>query len=136
MIATGLKDYLEAESVGTFGTDLFISKMPDTPNDVLCIYDQTAPVLPEMSSYDANNFGTKILVRGSYSFCKTTILALLRKIPMLAGVYDSIQIIDSRIEGFTEFIEVDDKGRRLYSLNFSHYCNIGNNKNRTGNYTP
>ncbi len=136
MIATGLKDYLEAESVGTFGTDLFISKMPDTPNDVLCIYDQTAPVLPEMSSYDANNFGTKILVRGSYSFCKTTILALLRKIPMLAGVYDSIQIIDSRIEGFPEFIEVDDKGRRLYSLNFSHYCNIGNNKNRTGNYTP
>jgi len=136
MIATGLKDYLEAQSVATFGTDLFISKFPDTPDNALCIFDQTAPNLDEMSSYDANNFGTKILVRGTYSFCKTTVLALLRNIPMLSGEYDSIRIIDTRIESFPEFIEVDKKGRRLYSLNFSHYCNIGNNVNRKETYTP
>ena len=85
MLATGLKDYLEAEGVGTFGTDLFISKFPDTPNDAFCIFDEAGAVLPEMSSYDANNFGTHILVRGSYSHCKDIILQLLRKIPMWSG---------------------------------------------------
>lgn len=130
MIATGLKDFLETEGVGTFGTDLFISVFPDTPDDAFCIFDEAGPVLPEMSSYDANNFGSMIQVRGSYSFCKSTILTLLRKVPMWAGTADGIRVIDSRIETFPRFIETDDKGRRHYTIHFRHYCNIGNNKFR------
>lgn len=130
MIAVALKDHLEAEGVGTFGTDLFISVLPDTPDNAFCIFDEAGAVLPEMSSYDANNLGSMIQVRGSYSFCKTTILALLRKVPMWAGTEDGIRVIDTRIETFPQFIETDDQGRRHYTIHFSHYCNIGNNLNR------
>lgn len=136
MVSVGLKDYLEAESVGTLGTDLFVSQMPDTPDNCFCIYDESGPTLPEMSSYDANNFGTQILVRGSFSYCKSKMFELLRKIPMLSGVYDDVQIIDTHIQNFPQFVEVDKKGRRVYSIHFLHYCNIGNNEFRTQTYTP
>lgn len=136
MFATGLKDFLVSESVGTFGTDLFVSMFPDTPNDAMCIFDEAGPVLPEMSSYDANNFGTQIIVRGSYSYCKGRILTILRKVPMMAGVYNDMRVIDTRIQSFPQFIEVDSKGRRTYSIHFTHYVNIGNNLYRTTTYTP
>lgn len=136
MFATGLKDYLVSEDVGVFNTDLFVSKFPDAPDDAICIFDEAGPVLVEMSSYDANNFGTEIMVRGSYSYCKGRILTILRKVPMLAGTYNDMQVIDTRIQSFPQFIEVDKKGRRLYSIHFTHYTNIGNNKYRTETFTP
>nr|BDD43943.1 hypothetical protein 7 [bacterium] len=136
MISIGLKDYLESQSVGTYGEDLFVSKFPDTPDNAFCLYDESAPALPEMSSYDSNNFGVKILVRGSYAYCKSVTLSLLRNVPMLSGTYNDIRIIDSRIETFPQYIETDEKGRRLFSVRFSFYCNIGNNTFRTTTFTP
>lgn len=135
MFAIGLKDFLETESVGTYGTDLFVSVFPDTPDDAMCIFDEAGPVLPEMSSYDANNFGTEILIRGSYSYCKGRILVLLRKVPMLSGTYNGMRVIDTRIQSFPQFIEVDAKGRRKFSIHFTHYTNIGDNKYRTEHTT-
>lgn len=135
MFAIGLKDYLEAESVGTYGADLFVSVLPDTPDNAMCIYDEAGAVLPEMSSYDANNFGTEIIVRGSYAFCKGKLLSLLRNVPMLAGTYNDIRVIDTHIQSFPQFIEVDEKGRRKYSVHFTHYANIGENTFRTEHTT-
>ncbi len=136
MLSTAIKDHLQAQGVGTFGTDMFVSIFPDTPDNAFCIFEESGPVLPEMSSYDANNFGVNIIVRGSYSYCKTTLFALLRNLPMLSGTLDDIRIIDTRIQSFPQFIEVDEKGRRRYSVHFTSYCNIGNNEYREGNYTP
>jgi hypothetical protein len=143
MIGKGIATYLEAQGVGSIwdpdtnpNGDIFVSVFQDTPNNAFCIFDEAGPVLPEMSSYDANNFGVNIIVRGSFSYCFTTIIALLRNLPMLSGTYDDIRIIDTSIQSMPQFIEVDDKGRRRYSVHFLSYCNIGGNVNRQGNYNP
>lgn len=136
MIATGIKDHLVAQGVGTFGTDLFVSQMPDTPDNVMCVFDEAGPVLPEMSSYDADNFGTMIMVRGSYSFVKAKMIAIHRAVTSLAGTFDSIRIIDTHIQSEPKYIETDNKGRRVYTVHYTHYCNLGNNLNRTGTYNP
>jgi hypothetical protein len=39
MIAKEIADYLESQSIGTVGTDIFIDAMPDSPNDMVVVYN-------------------------------------------------------------------------------------------------
>ena len=63
MIAQELAEYLEDEGIGTIGTDIFVGYQPDTPDNCITIYDETAPVLDESQAQKVDLLGVQILVR-------------------------------------------------------------------------
>lgn len=40
--AFDIKDVIVYEGLGTFGTDIFIGKMPDSPHNAICLYDSSS----------------------------------------------------------------------------------------------
>lgn len=125
MIETSYKDFLESESLGTFGTNLFIRQMPDSPDNAICVFLSTAPQGVEHLRYDLNNTGVKVMVRGSHSFCETKITAIDKVIHQFTGTYNSIEIEETLMQTPWTFVENDDKGRAVYTATFESEYSIG-----------
>jgi len=65
MIATELAEYLESEGIGTVNVDIFIGYQPDSPDDCITLYDESAPTLEESQAQTIDLLGVQILVRNS-----------------------------------------------------------------------
>jgi len=57
-----IKDMIEAAGLGTFGTDLFISTMPDTPDFCIALYDLPGP--SDELNYEWEYHTVQVQVRG------------------------------------------------------------------------
>lgn len=64
MIAESVMKWLDAEGFGTEGTDLSLSHMPDQPDNIVTVYDESAPGLQASQAYSLDRFGIRIVVRG------------------------------------------------------------------------
>lgn len=114
-----VKDILVSEELGTFGTDLFISQMPDSPNDAICLFDE--PGVPDGTSnaYAWDDMGLMVMVRGSHSYAKSKIYAIHNKIVGLTdqagndGVLTQILVQTPPAQ-----IELDGKGRRIWTAHY------------------
>lgn len=124
-IELAYKDFFEAEGIGTYGTDLFVSKMPESPNDNITLFMQTAPQGTEHQRYDLENTGIKVLIRGSHSYCSSKIVEIEKVTPQMSGTYNGMYIKETLRQTPPTFIEQDDKGRRLYSINYESEYSIG-----------
>lgn len=119
--------------MGTLGTDLFVRRMPDSPDDCITVYDETGVVLDQNHYDNSDSFGTMIKVRGSYSFVKDKMLAIHRSVAGLGDVWlDNLYILDTRIQTPPASIGNDDKGRAEYTVHYIHYTKIFDNENRKG----
>lgn len=125
MLSTAYKDFLVANSIGTYGTDLFIRVMPDEPDDAICIFDEPGTILTENLRYDLDNFGYEIMVRGSYSYVLAKVKAIHKITPQWTGTYDSIEVLETFTITTPAFIENDDKGRVVYTAHYESECSIG-----------
>ncbi len=67
MIAEELALYLQARGHGTQNTDLFLNFQPDSPDECITIYDETAPALEESHALSVDQFGVQIIARGTIS---------------------------------------------------------------------
>ena len=83
MIGNELIDYLVSEGVGVKGTDILLGSQPETPDDCITIYDETAPVIPESSSLTVDQFGIQVLVRNTNYL--TTIAKIMAIHKLLIG---------------------------------------------------
>ena len=134
MIAKGIAEYLDSEGVATLGTDLFVSAMPDTPDDCVAVYDEPGAVLPENHYDNSDSFGTMIKVRGSHAFIRDRMTAIHRHVAGLGNIeLDGFFLVDTRIQTPPADIGSDEKGRREYTAHYEHYTKIGNNVHRTNN---
>lgn len=124
-IELAYKDFFEAKSIGTYGTDLFVSKMPESPDDNITLFMQTAPQGAEHQRYDLENTGIKVLIRGSHSYCSSKIVAIQKVTPQMSGTYNGILIKETLVQTPPTYIETDKKGRRLYSINYESEYSIG-----------
>ena len=73
MIADQIKDYLVAKGTGTYGTNLFISTIPDTPDNAVCLYDETGTVSDYQGDYGSDWVGLQVKVRGSYAWASVKV---------------------------------------------------------------
>ncbi len=118
-----IKDFLLESSTGlsmVFATDLFIAKMPETPDECVCIYDSGGA--SPMADYEYDYPTVQIRIRGG-RFEYQTGWALAKDIrDVLHGkVNDTInstryiQIVSS---GDIIFIAWDELERPIFSVNF------------------
>lgn len=119
------KDFLVAESIGVYGTSLFVSKMPEEPDNNVTIFMQSAPQGTEHQRYDLENTGIKVMIRGSHSYCSSKIVAIQSVAPQMSGTYNGLLIRETLIQTPPTFIEVDDKGRRIYTINYESEYSLG-----------
>jgi len=114
-------EYLEDESIGTVGTDIFLSKTVDSPDNVVVILD-TGGAKPDM--YIPTGLPDfQVYVRNkSYTTGKAKIDAIVDLLHQQANV----ELIDGGAYFYyimlaTEvlFIGRDDKGRSEFSVNFN-----------------
>lgn len=65
MIAEELALYLQARGHGTRGVDLFLNFQPDTPDNCVTVYDESAPLIPESHVLSIDQLGVQVIVRNS-----------------------------------------------------------------------
>ncbi len=133
MLSVAVKDFLVANSIGTYGTDIFIRVMPDTPDDAICIFDEPGTINTENLRYDLDNFGYEIMFRGSYAWVMDKLFKVHRITPQWTGDYTitvegndyDVSILETFTQTTPAFIENDDKGRVVYTAHYESECSIG-----------
>jgi hypothetical protein len=118
-----IKDMLVASSAGlghTFGIDMFISEMPDSPDVCYCIYD-TGGIEPEVQ-YEYDRPAVQVRVRGAKSGYRSAWLAAKDIRDTLHGVHNetwnSTRYVGIWCMGDILFAGYDDSGRPQFTINF------------------
>jgi len=134
MIADGIAQYIDNQGLYTLGTNLFVSSMPDAPDDAICVYDEPGTTVNQNHYDNSDVFGTKIMFRGSHSFIREALVKVHRNIAGLGDVtLDSLYLVDTRIQTPPGDIGNDDNGRRRYTVHYDHYVKVGSNQHRNNN---
>lgn len=123
MLLEQIGSYLQSQSLGTPGVDLFYGSMPDSPDLIICLYETTG-YQPTMS-FDDDNVeypGLQIICRGTdYMETKDRINAIYKR---LHG--------NINVNGFMNFIAQqspfslgqDEQRRWEFSVNFKIVKNM------------
>lgn len=117
-----IKDILEGTSALalTFATDLFISEMPDRPDDCVCVYD--TPGEPPETGYVYHRPGLQIRVRGAKGAYLATHEFAQAIQAALHGLHDETwngtRYVGIWATGGVLFVGYDDNHRPIFSINF------------------
>jgi len=118
-----IKDFLLESSTGLsiiFATDLFVAKMPETPDECVCIYDSGGGS-PEVN-YEYDFPSVQVRVRGN-RFAYQTGWALAKDVrDVLHGktneIINSTRYIQIVSSGDIIFVTWDEMERPIFSINF------------------
>ena len=116
--ADDIKTVLENNGVATFATDLFISKEPTSPDNCITLYDTGGYEANPKWSMDEPTVMARIRNNSypdGYAKCEEIKDALLG-LPKQA--INSTTYVGVWMEGEINFIEYDDNGRAIFTMNF------------------
>ena len=121
-----VKNLIVAESLGTFGTNLFISVMPDTPDACIGLYDYTAapPDVPDIGiEYPA----VQVRVRGDVGGYRTAWEKAYSIKTILHGKHEytvgSTKYLQITCESDIVYVGLDERKRPLFTMSF--HCQRG-----------
>ncbi len=120
--AEDIKDVLESSAVGigTFGTDLFVSKEPSEPDACTTIYD-TPGQEPE-AGYRYDRPGVQVRVRGTAGGYQAAYAKIEDVKEALHGLGDETwngtRYVGIWATGDPNFLGYDDNGRPIFTINF------------------
>ncbi len=89
MIAESLMKWIDAEDFGfgTESTDLFTSWMPDKPDDVVVVYDESSGALSESQALAYDRFGIEVRVRNTdYATARDRLMTIHRALAAFSGL--------------------------------------------------
>lgn len=121
-VISEIAEYLEDQGIGTRGTDLFYSRMPDkSTSPMVCVIDRPGPA-PDVDITDIKSPNVQIIVRADdYDTGKAkldAIRALLHRVVntylVSGGIY--FRIIRAQSEG--GHIGTNEAGKDEFSINF------------------
>lgn len=117
-----IKDILEAAGIGTYGTDLFVSTIPERPDAAVGIID-TAGLSPLPVDYIYDRPSVQIIVRGTangYLAAYSKAESIKRALHALYNeTWNGTRYIVILAETDILWIGPDERNRPQFSLNFS-----------------
>ncbi len=128
MILEALGDYLQTNSIGTLGTNLFLGKMPDSPDYCVCLYEYEG--MAPMQSFGGNPYDVdmpriQIVVRGARDDYPTARDGAKSIKDILSDITDvtlsSTKVLRVASLGSTIPLGLDDKDRPRIAANFQAY---------------
>ena len=117
-----IKDVLETEEIGTFGTDLFISAEPTSPDNCVTLYDYnqiTAPMV-NPSNHAVDTCYVQIRVRNlhfetAWAKCATILDTVVQQASKFTT--DGVHYIDVLKINGPMFVKKDDANRSIVVAN-------------------
>ena len=128
MILEALGDYLQTNTIGTLGTNIFLSKMPASPDYCITLYEYEGMAPKESfggNPYDVDMPRIQVVVRGARDDYPTARDAVNTIRGLLADITDvtisSTKVL--RVASLGAFIPLglDDKDRPRIAANFQAY---------------
>jgi hypothetical protein len=128
LILEALGDYLQTNSVGTLGTNIFLGKMPASPDYCITLYEYEGMAPKESfggNPYDVDMPRIQVVVRGARDDYPTARDAVNTIRGLLADITDvtisSTKVL--RVASLGAFIPLglDDKDRPRIAANFQAY---------------
>lgn len=117
--------YIPNNTSLVFGTDLFVSLLPDEPDNCIALFKESGVREPYMNEYASNSRGMLVQGRGSYSFLIDKMLEIENNIDNLTEIdATDFRMKSCRMDQGIQQIEIDSQGRRVWT---SHYLILINN---------
>lgn len=118
MLLDDIAAYLEDQSVGTVGTDIFMGTMPDTPDSCIALYEYAGEPPEQIGNIERP--GLQVRVRDpSYSAGRAKIESVVNA---LAGLYEQVlsghRYLYIRAQQSPEAMGRDQSGREEFVVNF------------------
>jgi hypothetical protein len=119
-LISDIAEYMETNSIGTLGTDLFYSYLPDTDNGTVIAVLDTGGVKPDIDIKDLKNPTFQVMVRtNDYSTGKTKVDAIRA---LLHNVYEtaigSYHFLSINLISEGGHLGRNERGQDEFSLNF------------------
>ena len=112
------KDIIETAGLGTFVTNLFISQNPDV-DDCIILYDEAGIPMSVDNAYAIDGYGLMVMTRGSYSYAKDKIWDIHRElVGRTMESHDDGTLVHCMIQSPPQYVENDDKGRRVFTAHY------------------
>jgi hypothetical protein len=118
MLATDIAEYLEDQSIGTVGTDIFVGQMPDTTSNAIAIYEY-AGTPPECVGH-VENPRLVVRVRNTiYANARSKARDILYALHTKAdSTIESHSYLYIRAVGSINYLGRDAENRVLFSIDF------------------
>jgi hypothetical protein len=117
--AQDIATYLAAQSVGTFGTNIFVSREPPEPNECVTVYD-TGGLEPDTDDLNLLRPKFQVRVRSATYEGGYTKQSLIRDLLILVAPIKTANSVFVAIMVDTDFISLgrDDKDRYTSTMNY------------------
>jgi hypothetical protein len=128
LILEALGDYLQTNSIGTLGTNIFLGKMPESPDYCVCLYEYEG--MAPMQSFGGNPYDVdmpriQVVVRGARDDYPTARDGAKSIKDILSDITDvtisSTKVLRVASLGSTIPLGLDDKDRPRIAANFQAY---------------
>ena len=120
MIATEIANYLIVKGHANSST-ITVDYQPDSPDNLVTLYNETAPVLPESHSLAVDLCGLQVLVRNtSNSAARAKAIAIHKELVGLSESLSGQTVSDLYIVTSPGFIGRDTKNRAEWSAHYSY----------------
>ena len=128
MILEALGDYLQTNSIGTLGTNIFLGKMPASPDYCICLYEYEGMAPKESfggNPYDVEMPRIQVVVRGARDDYPTARDGAKTIKDLISDITDvtisSTKVLRVASLGSTIPLGLDDKDRPRIAANFQAY---------------
>jgi hypothetical protein len=120
MIATEIAAYLTANGYTT-SSAVTVDYQPDSPDNLLTLHNESAPVLPESHALAVDLCGLQVLVRNeSNSAARAKAIAIHKELVGLSGVLSGQSVTDFYVVTSPAPIGRDSKNRAEWSAHYSY----------------
>lgn len=124
MLTDFYKDYIVAQTDLAFGTSLFISRDPDLPDNMVRISNESVFRQPYQNAYSSDWLGLMVRVRGGAQWAEDKIFELHNLLTGYGQVLgDDFFLVATWCQGEPQQIEIDDKGRTVYTAHYMAHVN-------------
>ena len=120
MIINEIANYLQTQDIGTKGTDIFLSRQSDSPNDQIVIYN-TGGIEPDRYLPTADPTFQIIVRNTNYQTGESLVADIVDALHQVTNVEleeDGTYYYYIFLMGEAGHIGRDDKGRHEWSINF------------------
>jgi len=118
MLATDVAEYLEDQSIGTVGTDIFVGQMPDTANNVIAVYEYAGTPPECVGRVESPRLVVRVR-NATYANARNKARDILYLLHTKANItIESHSYLYIRAVGSINYLGRDAEDRVLFSIDF------------------
>jgi len=103
-VVKDIADFLEDNSIGTVGTNIFCADMPDTPNDLVCLFEYAGN--PPMLNEDIDQPGVQVRARNTDYETARAKLQTIQNLLMRVGYTEDATYFDGMTINSTRYLRI------------------------------